>query len=136
MGDVADDPKNPNAFDNWRSIAAGIYLAIVGYGVLVGIPVISTAWVSLLGFSEAQVGRVAGADLGGLSVGSIIAAMLAARLNRQLLVFIALLITIGANYLCITFTEYEPVLVLRFIAGVGSGIYTGIAVATLGATSK
>ena len=56
-------------FDGWRSISLSVYMALVGYGVLVGIPVISTAWVNLLGFTEVQVGRVAGADLGGLSVG-------------------------------------------------------------------
>lgn len=136
MADSIDDRIEAAAFDNWRSITAGIYLAIVGYGVLVGIPVISTAWVSLLGFSETQVGRVAGADLGGLSIGSVIAAMLAAKVNRQLLVFASIVLTAAANYLCMSFTDYESVLVLRLVAGIGSGIYTGIAVATLGATSK
>lgn len=125
-----------SVFDSWRSIAAAIYLAIIGYGVLVGIPVISTAWVNLLGFTEAEVGRVAGADLGGLSIGSIIAAILAPKINRQLLVFGALLLCAGANILCMQTTSYEPVLLLRLVAGIGSGIYTGIAVATLGATSR
>ncbi|MEM9289677.1 MAG: MFS transporter [Pseudomonadota bacterium] len=130
------DPKATAAFDGWRSITAGIYLAIVGYGVLVGIPVISTAWVSLLGFTEVQVGSVAGADLGGLSIGSVIAAIFAARVNRQLLVLIAIAIAVLANYLCLSYTDYSTVLILRLIAGLGSGIYTGIAVATLGASSK
>jgi hypothetical protein len=34
-------------------------MTLVGYGFLVGIPVISTAWAELLGFSELEVGRVA-----------------------------------------------------------------------------
>ena len=59
-----------NPFDNTRSLLISLYMTLVGYGVLVGIPVISTAWVTLLGFSEVEVGRVAGADLGGLSLGS------------------------------------------------------------------
>ena len=58
--------KNP--FDSWKSITISLYMTLIGYGVLVGIPVISTAWVTLLGFSEIEVGRVAGADLGGLSL--------------------------------------------------------------------
>ncbi len=60
------DFKNP--FDSWKSIVISLYMTLIGYGVLVGIPVISTAWVTLLGFSEVEVGRVAGADLGGLSI--------------------------------------------------------------------
>jgi predicted MFS family arabinose efflux permease len=133
---AAGAPIEMAVFDGWRSLTAAVYLAIVGYGVLVGIPVISTAWVTLLGFTETQVGRVAGADLGGLSIGSVIAAMLAAKMNRQLLVFIAIGITVAANLLCLLTVDYAPVLLLRLLAGIGSGIYTGVAVATLGATSK
>ena len=70
-------------FDGWRSISLAIYMALAGYGVMVGIPVISTAWVSLLGFSEVEVGRVAGADLGGFSVGAVLTALFVARVNRR-----------------------------------------------------
>jgi predicted MFS family arabinose efflux permease len=111
-------------------------MALVGYGVMVGIPVISTAWVTLLGFTEVQVGRVAGADLGGLSAGAVFAALLVARFNRRYLVLVAVTITIGANALSMVMVAYEQVLWLRFIAGFGSGIYTAIAVATLAGTSK
>ena len=65
-------------FDAWRFISISLYMTLAGYGVLVGITVISTAWVNLLGFSEVEVGRVAGADLGGLSFGAVVAALLVA----------------------------------------------------------
>ncbi|MEM9880761.1 MAG: MFS transporter [Pseudomonadota bacterium] len=136
MSSTAPSMAPAPSFDSWQSLTAGVYLAIVGYTVTVGIPVISTAWVSLLGFSEAQVGRVAGADLGGLSIGSVIAAMLAARMNRQLLIYSALGIAAGANVLCLYYTDYSTVLALRLLAGIGSGLYTGMAIATLGASSK
>ncbi|SVC80712.1 uncharacterized protein METZ01_LOCUS333566, partial [marine metagenome] len=73
-------------FDSWRSLIISLYMTLVGYGVLVGIPVISTAWVTLLGFTEVEVGRVAGADLGGLSAGAIFTAFIIAKTNRRLLV--------------------------------------------------
>ena len=123
-------------FDGWRSISIALYMSLVGYGVLVGIPVISTAWVNLLGFTEVQVGRVAGADLGGLSLGAVLTALMVARFNRRYLVLGSALLAIAANALCMVTVEYEQVLWLRFIAGIGSGIYTAVAVATLGATSK
>ena len=41
--------------DDWRSLAVALYMVLVGYGVLVGIPVISTAWVTKLGFTEVEV---------------------------------------------------------------------------------
>lgn len=123
-------------FDGWRSMTIALYMALVGYGVLVGIPVISTAWVNLLGFSEVQVGRVAGADLGGLSLGAVLTALMVAKYNRRYLVLGSALLAIGANLLCMVTVAYEQVLWLRFAAGVGSGIYTAVAVATLGATSR
>ena len=123
-------------FDGWRSISLAVYMALVGYGVMVGIPVISSAWVNLLGFTEVQVGRVAGADLGGLSAGAILASLLVARFNRRYLVLGAAAIAIGANALSMVTVTYEQVLWLRFTAGFGSGIYTAIAVATLAGTSK
>lgn len=60
-------------FDDWRSLTIGIYMALAGYAVMVGLPVMSTSWVNNLGFTEEQVGRIAGADLGGLAVGAVIA---------------------------------------------------------------
>ena len=111
-------------------------MTLVGYAVLVGVPVISTAWVELLGFTEEQVGRVAGADLGGLSIGAVAASLVVSRMNRRLLVLISVAIVVAANGLCMVFIDYETVLWLRVAAGIGSGIYTAVAVATLGGSSK
>ena len=123
-------------FDGWKSISIALYMSLVGYGVLVGVPVISTAWVNLLGFTEIQVGRVAGADLGGLAIGAVLTAAIVANVNRRYLVLLSVAIAIGANAACMVMVNYEQVLWLRLIAGIGSGIYTAIAIATLGGTSK
>lgn len=123
-------------FDGWRSISLSLYMTLTGYAVLVGVPVISTAWVNLLGFTEVEVGRVAGADLGGLSLGALVAALLVAKLNRRMLVLVAIIIAVAANGLCTVMVDYDEVLWLRLMAGFGSGIYTAVAVCTLGATSK
>lgn len=126
--------KSP--FDSWRSIVISLYMTLVGYGVLVGIPVISTAWVTLLGFSEVEVGRVAGADLGGLSLGAIVTSLFISKVNRRWLVVWGLGLAVLANGLCITVVDYNQVLWLRLLAGFGSGIYTAVAVTSLGASSK
>jgi len=125
-----------SAFDRRQSLAVGLYMSIVGYSVLAGIPVISTAWTTLLGFSETQVGRVAGADLGGLSAGAVLAALLVARWNRRVLLVAAVAGAIAANIACVYVQDYAGTLVLRFLAGTASGVVTGIAVATLGGRTK
>ena len=111
-------------------------MALVGYTVMVSVPVLSTALVVKAGFTEEQVGRVWGADLGGLSFGAILSAMLVARVNRRHLVLAGVVLSIAANALCIVFIEYEQVLWLRVIAGIGSGIFTAVAVVSLGGTTK
>ena len=123
-------------FDDWRSLTIGIYMALVGYAVMVGLPVISTAWVDNLGFSEVEVGRVAGADLAGLAIGAVISALFVARVDRRYLAVGAALVTIVANALCMFYQSYEVTLWLRLLAGTGAGIYTGIAVATIGGHSR
>lgn len=123
-------------FDDWRSLTIGIYMALVGYAVMVGLPVISTQWVGNLGFTEVQVGRVASADLFGLAIGAIIAYFVVARYDRRMLTVVAASVAIAANLLCIYFQTYEMTLILRLVAGTGAGLYTGIAVATIGGHSR
>ena len=134
--DAGTTGGTPIIFDGWRSISIALYMALVGYSVMVSVPVLSTALVEMLGFTEEQVGRVWGADLGGLSLGAILSAMLIARINRQRLVMAGIVLSIGANALCMYSVEYEHLLWLRVAAGIGSGIFTGTAVATLGGTTK
>ena len=117
-------------FDGWRPISLAVYMALAGYGVMVGIPVISTAWVSLLGFTEVEVGRVAGADLGGLAIGAMLVAIFVARVNRRHLVIGAVLVAVIANALCMVMVTYEQTLWLRLLAGIGGGAYTAVAIAT------
>jgi len=111
-------------------------MALVGYSVMVSVPVLSTAMVEMMSFSEEQVGRVWGADLGGFSIGAILAAMLVSRINRRVLVFAGVVLSIGGNGLCMMFIDYEPVLWLRVATGIGSGIFTAVAVVSLGGTTK
>ena len=123
-------------FDDWRSLTIGIYMALAGYGVMVGLPVISTAWVNHLGFSEVEVGRIAGADLAGLAIGAVISALFIAKVDRRHMTVLAAAIAIGANIVCTYYQSYEATLWLRLAAGIGAGIYTGIAVATIAGHSR
>ncbi len=123
-------------FDDWRTISFAVFMALVGYSVMVTVPVLSTALVQSLSFTEEQVGRVWGNDMLGFSVGAIIAAFSVARVNRRLLVVGGIVLTIGANAFCMSVVDYEPMMWLRFAAGIGSGIFTGTAVTTLGGTTN
>jgi predicted MFS family arabinose efflux permease len=123
-------------FDDWRTISFAVFLALVGYTVMVTVPVLSTALVKTLGFTEEQVGRVWGNDMLGFSVGAVISAFSVARVNRRLLVMGGIVLAVGVNLLCIYTADYPSLMWLRFASGIGSGIFTGTAVATLGGTTN
>jgi predicted MFS family arabinose efflux permease len=111
-------------------------MGLVGYSVMVSVPVLSTALVEKVGFSEIEVGRIWGADLGGLSIGAIIAALTVARVNRRFLVMAGVILSMAANLLCLVFVDYDQVMALRVVAGIGSGLFTAVAVVSLGGTTK
>ena len=100
-------------FDDWRTILFAVFMALVGYSVMVTVPVLSTALVQSLSFTEEQVGRVWGNDMLGFSIGAIIAALSVARVNRRHLVMGGIVLTIGANALCMFITDYESMMWLR-----------------------
>jgi len=62
--DATSTGGTPIIFDGWRSISYSLFMTLVGYSVMVSVPVLSTAAVEMLGYSVEQVGRVWGADLG------------------------------------------------------------------------
>jgi len=103
--DVTNARNDSIVFDGWRSISIALFMALVGYSVMVSVPVLNTALVAKVGFTEAQVGRVWGADLGGLSLGAVMAAILVARINRRILIWAGVVLSIGANALCMVFME-------------------------------
>jgi predicted MFS family arabinose efflux permease len=134
--DTSAAGNSSTVFDGWRSISIALFMALVGYSVMVSVPVLSTALVAHLGYTAEQVGRVWGADLGGLSIGAILSAVLVTHVNRQYLVWAGVFLSVSANAMCIAFIDYEQVLWLRVAAGIGSGIFTAVAVVTLGGTTK
>ena len=125
-----------NPFDARGPFLLSLFMTLVGYSVLVALPAINGAWVDQLGFSEVQVNRVASADLLGLFIGSVMTSFLIKRWDRQRLTYLGIVLAIIANALCTQYVDYGMTLILRFVAGLGAGFYTAVAVAGLGAHSK
>ena len=122
MSDISATAHNP--FDEARPYLLSLYMTLVGYSVLVALPAINSAWVDQLRFTDVEVNRVASADLLGLFLGSVAAAFLISKINRQHLIYAGIVLAIVANWLCINWTGYEQMLWLRCLAGFGSGVYT------------
>ena len=134
--DTTTDAAAENPFDAKGPFLLSLFMTLVGYSVLVALPAINGAWVEQLGFSEVQVNRVASADLLGLFIGAVMTSVLIKRWDRQRLTYLGIALAILANALCTQYVDYDTTLILRFVAGLGAGFYTAVAVAGLGAHSK
>jgi predicted MFS family arabinose efflux permease len=134
--DTTTDVAAENPFDAKGPFLLSLFMTLVGYSVLVALPAINGAWVEQLGFSEVQVNRVASADLLGLFIGAVMTSVLIKSWDRQRLTYLGIALAILANALCTQYVDYDTTLILRFVAGLGAGFYTAVAVAGLGAHSK
>ncbi len=134
--DVPRPKGAPNAFDKWQTITIAIFIALVGYTVMVSFPVLATALVKKAGFSEVEVGQIWGADMLGFSIGAILVAFAVAGMNRRTIILAGVVLAVAANALCLVQDSYHVMIALRAAAGVGSGIFTAVAVVTLGGTTK
>ena len=137
MTDPAEPTPAPvNPFDARGPFLLSLFMTLVGYSVLVALPAINGAWVDQLGFTDVQVNRVASADLLGLFIGAVLTSVLIRSWDRQKLTYLGIALAIIANALCTQYVDYETTLILRLLAGLGSGFYTAVAVAGLGAHSR
>lgn len=137
MTDPAVSTSAPvNPFDARGPFLLSLFMTLVGYSVLVALPAINGAWVDQLGFTDVEVNRVASADLLGLFIGAVLTSVLIRTWDRQKLTYLGITLAIIANGLCTRYTDYETTLMLRLVAGLGSGFYTAVAVAGLGAHSR
>jgi predicted MFS family arabinose efflux permease len=128
--------NDPTEFDKWQTVSVAIFIALVGYTVMVSFPVLATALVEKAGFSEVEVGQIWGADMFGFSIGAILVAFIVAGTNRRTIILAGVVLAVAANALCLVLDSYHAMIVLRAVAGVGSGIFTAVSVVTLGGTTK
>jgi predicted MFS family arabinose efflux permease len=133
---MTSPPVSTNPFDQRGPFLLSLFMTLVGYSVLVALPAINGAWVDQLGFTEVQVNRVASSDLLGLFIGAVLTSALISRWDRQRLTYLGITLAIAANGLCTQYVDYQMTLILRFVAGLGAGFFTAVAVAGLGAHSK
>lgn len=123
-------------FDSPQVIAASIAVAIVGWAVFMGLPILVGALADTRGFSEEQVGYLASADLGGMFISSVLVSIFVSRMNRGRWILIGIVIASIANYIAVDVYGFYEMLGVRVIAGFGAGFCYSIALANLAATRQ
>ena len=99
-------------FDQRSAITSSIVVAVVGWAVFMGLPIVVGALVDFRGFTEEEVGYLASADLGGVFVSSIIVSLYVAKMDRRFWVATGIVIAIVADILAIPISS-SPISLAR-----------------------
>ncbi len=130
-GQANVSPQRGNVFDKPSAIFAAVILGFAGTGVAMGMPLLVGSMAKSLGFSEQQLGWLASSDMGGLFVGSMLAAFLVVKINRRFLAAAGLCLVILANYSSTQNPDLLPLMLSRLSAGIGAGICYSTCTASL-----
>lgn len=134
---MVTDTQSPG-FD--REVESNRFLAVVIITGLLGIasflvlPSLVLGFVTDLGFSELQIGRISTFQLIGLGLGSVASVVLLKYLDWRNLSRFGLALLLGADFACTLTGDFTPLLVLRFISGFAGGVCVSFAAYGLGLT--
>ena len=103
-----------------------IGFSMLGNTSLVVQPMIVGGLVDLLGFTERQAGFVASVELAGLSLGMLMIIGLARNVPRMTLAAAAIGIVVAANVASCFVHQFETMLAVRFVGGVGGAMAVAV----------
>jgi MFS family permease len=122
----------PNVAPNRQGVAAALMLGTVGAGMLLALPGMASALNAQYGFSNAEVGFLASAELAGLTLGSAIGALLISRFGLVKTTRVAVLSAVLLNLIAATTVHYVPLLVFRAFSEIGAGVAVSACYVALG----
>lgn len=119
-----------------RQLFPMLAVGVMGNSVIYLIPLLVGAMVADRGFTEAQAGFMASADLAGYAVATVVAALLLSRVRWRRLAVAGVVLLASANLATMAVSRVELFAGVRFISGLGAGILAAIATVALGQTQK
>ena len=119
-----------------RFLTAVIVTGLLGIASFLVLPSLVLGFVTDLGFSELQIGRISTFQLIGLGLGSVASVLLLKYLDWRNLSRFGLALLLGADFACTLTGEFTPLLVLRFISGFAGGVCVSFAAYGLGLTAN
>jgi predicted MFS family arabinose efflux permease len=115
---MADGHIRRDGWEFWALVA----LSIGGVVQILGLPLIVGALEDHWGYTAAYSGYITSVDLAGLFAGSVSTSLWASRINWRRYVAGAIVLCIIMNVLCVWFHTLGILMVLRFGAGLASGV--------------
>lgn len=132
---IKNNSKEIDVNDFW-SLFAAIFMAVIGPAVFIAQPEWVKGLVSNVGFSDREAGFIAGAEMWGMWLTTVIMSFAQSRCNWRRIFAISLVLVAVANVLTLFASSFPAFMTIRFLAGVGSGSIISLSFAVVGLTSK
>jgi predicted MFS family arabinose efflux permease len=126
----------PYSLNSAGSIAAIVYLAVIGPCVFILQPGYVQGLVEYLGFSEPQAANIAAAEMFGLAAMAVLLNFIISRFDWRRLALIFVLISSLGNLLTVGQTDYHFLQGIRFLTGLGSGGLISLTFTMMGLTRR
>ncbi len=127
MGTAVD----PNSF---KSLAATIFMGVVGPAVFIVQPGFVQGLVEHIGLTDVEAGYVASAEMWGIAITTVIMTFGSHKVNWRHVFAVSLLIMIAGNIMSTTTTDFESFRMLRILTGLGAGGIVSLSFAAIGLT--
>jgi predicted MFS family arabinose efflux permease len=119
---VTPQPAVARYSDTGRALLTMSAFSMIGNSVLVVQPMAVGALVDLLHFSEREAGFIAAAELLGFSLGGLALLTFVHKVNRRVLAVAGVAVLVVMDLLACLLHTFPPMLVIRFMAGVGAAV--------------
>ena len=126
----------PYSLNSAGSIAAIVYLAVIGPCVFILQPGYVQGLVEYLDFSEPQAANIAAAEMFGLAAMAVLLNFIISRFDWRRLALIFVLISSLGNLLSLGQTDFHILQAFRFLTGLGSGGLISITFTMMGLTLR
>ena len=131
MNSVTPDSVDPSAPASLAIYALTSAIA----GMILGIgPILVGAYVDMLGFTDRQAGYLLSAETAGFAAGGVLVFTLVRRMNWQKLVLLSAALLIGGNLIAASLSEFTPLLIIRFMVGIGANALLALSIVAIGLT--
>ena len=118
------------------SIAAAVYVSIVGVFALMIMPIVPGELISQLGFSKEEATRVISLEVGGGALASILAMFWIGRVNWRTAALFSVVVVVIGNAVSVYITDATTLTFVRFIVGLlGQGTAFVIGISMIHSTS-
>ena len=136
---MATDTQSPGfdrVLESNQFLVTLILIGLLGIASFLVLPSLVLGFVTDLGFSEQQVGRISTFQLIGLGLGSVASVILLKYLDWRNLSVLGLALLLLSDFACTLTGDFAPLLVLRFVSGFAGGICVSFAAYGLGLTAN